>query len=117
MDHELAKVVIGTVGTVLGALIAVLGRKRARAAARYQEEQTEPVHYRQIERKEWHDLRELLHKAMYQIDELKRDLGRIEGRTERDHDKLSALKAELEYLKAQLEAMSDHCNHCPPGAR
>lgn len=68
---------------------------------------------RQIVRGEWHDLREDINKLVWKMDRMERDLARIDGKTDEDHDLLNTAISDLGHMKAELNTVRDHCDHCP----
>lgn len=126
MEHaEAVAVLIGKgAAAFVGVLLMVLGWRRSKAGRLLMGDDEAPklspaeAHEdRHITRGEWHDLRDVVNRLMWKLDEVQRDLARVETATVRDHDRLSTAVVELAQVRKELETMSDHCEHCPPTRR
>lgn len=106
----------GVLGAFLGAMLFRKGLKE-RKRDRNEVPAVEGDSARSVSRSEWHDLRDFINRLSFMVEELQRDLGRVEGKTDKDHERLSTAMVELSLVRQQLETMSDHCDHCPGHGR
>jgi hypothetical protein len=77
--REWIKVAAGGAGAFVGGLLMRVGWKRAKAPSRTVlriPDDSEPaLRGRTITSKEWHELRDRIHRAEWEIDRIKRELG------------------------------------------
>lgn len=130
-EKDILRTAVGILGTFLGAVLTKLGldKRKRRMFERDDEQDPRPAREgRTITREEWHDLRDTVHKAVWEIANFKlyleKELGRMEQTQARDHERIgnmsievSLLKERLEHLEEQLDRLSDRFQPARPEQR
>lgn len=134
-ERDLLKTVGALGGTFLGALLVGIGRKWKRLMNGREDEEAHLREARIITREEWHNLRDSVHRAVWEIANFKiyleKELGRMEQMAAKDHERignaherignalaeLSGLKERMEHIEEQLDRLSDRFQHGRPDLR
>lgn len=99
-------------GAFVGAMLTRLGFKKAK---RERDEPRLPrdQQLRPIEHGEWEELRDAVRDLRRDLEELDKDHGHLDGKHERDHERLGNVVLKVSMLEERMNAISDHCDHCP----
>lgn len=111
LPKDLFKAIAGTLGAFVGGMLMRWGRR----ARKDREEPRLPrdQQLRPIEHGEWEELRDDVRDLRHDLEELAKDHSHLEGKVDRDHERIGNMVLKVSMVEERLNMLSDHCDHCP----